>query len=378
MLPRWKLRLFRAGMLGLLLVGALVGLELALRAYQAWWPVWFLPHSDRLLTFHGRPFERNFAERLNSHGYNDEEFRTAEPSRFFRLAGIADSFGFGVVPRRYNIFTLLEQRLAATGAEIEVCNLSVVSTGPAEYARQLRAAALPLQPDLVICLFYIGNDFTDALPPAPPTLAYPQRLLRLAGGVWRNDRAAIDEFREASYVLALADYLRVAGRLREADEAYSDTEPYFTPADYRAIRRAESVIFRADSELLPRLAEEQANRLAAMQADAAAAGAGFLVVLAPQELQVLPDLQREVLGDTTGYDYARPNRVFAELLRQRGIACLDLLPAFMAAAPRHALYKPRDTHWNIAGNALAAEQVAARVNADFAAALRRPAPAGPE
>lgn len=372
---RGKRLMFISGYSALLLVVTLLVMELALRLLQLWWPVWFLPNRDRLLTFHERPFARHYDEYLNSRGYNDGEFRTDRSRRHFRLVGIADSFGFGVVPRRDNIFTVLEQRLAATGEEVEVCNISVPDIGPAEYQRQLQAEALPLQPDLVVCLFYIGNDFTDTgLAPAPAML-YPLRLARLAEGLWRQNRAAVREYREASMVLALADFCLVAQTVNPGVEIYSDSEPTFTPEDYRAIRQAESEIFRTDNDLLPRLAAEQAARLAAMRDEAARAGSGFMVVLAPQELQVLPGRQRELHGDTSGYDYARPNRVFGEMLRQREIDCLDLLPAFTAAATRQALYKPRDTHWNIAGNALAAEQLAARVIAGRAAIRRQP-PAG--
>ena len=106
-MPRRKLWLFRGFLALLLLGGTLLLLELGLRALQVWRPVWFLPHSDRLLTFRGRPYEPIFTDRLNSHGFNDGEFRIKKTPRSFCVAGIADSFGFGVVPRRYNLFTLL-------------------------------------------------------------------------------------------------------------------------------------------------------------------------------------------------------------------------------------------------------------------------------
>jgi hypothetical protein len=44
---------------------------------------------------------------------------------------------------------------------------------------------------------------------------------------------------------------------------------------------------------------------------------------------------------------------------------VDLLPAFRSAARTTRLYKPRDTHWNIAGNRLAAREIAAAVRASF-------------
>ena len=53
------------------------------------------------------------------------------------------------------------------------------------------------------------------------------------------------------------------------------------------------------------------------------------------------------------------NMLFAQLgPGEEAIPFLDLLPAFVEAGQRTRLYKPRDTHWNLAGNRLAAEVIA--------------------
>jgi hypothetical protein len=57
----------------------------------------------------------------------------------------------------------------------------------------------------------------------------------------------------------------------------------------------------------------------------------------------------------------QPNRALAAELAHDGIPMLDLLPVFRAGTETGRLYKPQDTHWNIAGNELAARQIAAFV-----------------
>jgi len=42
---------------------------------------------------------------------------------------------------------------------------------------------------------------------------------------------------------------------------------------------------------------------------------------------------------------------------------LDLLPSFVAASKTTRLYKPNDTHWNIAGNSFAAELISRHLKA---------------
>lgn len=41
---------------------------------------------------------------------------------------------------------------------------------------------------------------------------------------------------------------------------------------------------------------------------------------------------------------------------ERAVPCLDLLPVLRACP---GCYAPRDTHWNVAGNQLAAREIAA-------------------
>ncbi|HET9844625.1 MAG TPA: hypothetical protein VFQ02_02675, partial [Nitrospira sp.] len=53
-------------------------------------------------------------------------------------------------------------------------------------------------------------------------------------------------------------------------------------------------------------------------------------------------------------DFDLPNTRLAQELQGRGIKHLDLLPAFKGASKERRLYIPRNTHWNIEGNRLAA------------------------
>jgi hypothetical protein len=90
---------------------------------------------------------------------------------------------------------------------------------------------------------------------------------------------------------------------------------------------------------------------------------GLSVVVIPDEIQIDPRLQRELAAADPRYalkgmKYRLPNRKLGERLELLGIDTLDLLPAFREAARAKRLYRPRDTHWNIAGNAFAAELIA--------------------
>jgi hypothetical protein len=57
-------------------------------------------------------------------------------------------------------------------------------------------------------------------------------------------------------------------------------------------------------------------------------------------------------------DFSLPNRLLAEKLSALNIDYLDLLEPFQQAGEKTRLYRPNDSHWNIAGNRLAATEIA--------------------
>ena len=56
-------------------------------------------------------------------------------------------------------------------------------------------------------------------------------------------------------------------------------------------------------------------------------------------------------------DFAYPNTSLSNKLKEIGIDCIDLYEPFFKASVKKRLYKPYDTHWNIAGNRLASELI---------------------
>jgi hypothetical protein len=93
-----------------------------------------------------------------------------------------------------------------------------------------------------------------------------------------------------------------------------------------------------------------------------AAGSEFVLVMIPDEFQVDPlllgQLLRHLALDPAEIDPDYPQRRLAVLLDRHGIEYLDLLPVFRDRSATERLYWLRNTHWNVAGNALAAEVLA--------------------
>lgn len=313
-------------------------LEGSLRLVNAVSPI-FIFYSDSFGRYRGQPGALHFDSVLNSRGFNDVERATARPAHVRqRVVAIGDSFAFGVVPRRDNYLALLERALAADGS-VEVINLGVAGTEPRDYLAILVEEGLAYGPDVVVVGFYIGNDF----------------------------EARARKPYEHSHVATLGNFLWTLGRSGRSvivngeptSGAYDDGAAGMEEEAFRRILMGRAAIYVGDDGALAGPAARAAGYLREMRDLAAGAGAGFLVVLLPDETQVDDALQRDVARAwgvaREAIDFDRPTRAITEALGREGIQTLDLLPAFRREAARTRLYKPRDTHWNVAGNRLAAE-----------------------
>lgn len=83
--------------------------------------------------------------------------------------------------------------------------------------------------------------------------------------------------------------------------------------------------------------------------------------MAPDELQVSDKLRSSLVNEynlsPNDYDFSAPQRIIVNELKQSGIQVIDLLPAFRETAQKDTLYVKQDSHWNKAGNLLAAKSI---------------------
>jgi hypothetical protein len=318
--------------------------EGALRAYHYVRPS-FIFYSDPAGRYRGQPGAPHYGTRLNSGGFNDvEHTRTRPPHVRHRIVALGDSFALGSVPYASNYLTRLESELAADGS-VEVINMGVSGTDPIDYLSMLVQEGLAFQPDLVLVNVFVGNDF-EARRRAWYEYSYVATLVH---AVWQIAQAGIPATAPSDGPVA----------------TYRDDEPSVTLEKFLEIEVDRSWIYVAGSDELSAATTRVGAYLRAIRDAASRAGARTLIVVIPDEVQVNDALREEVIrasGHTPGtMDMDQPNRALAAELAHDGIPMLDLLPVFRAGTETGRLYKPQDTHWNIAGNELAARQIAAFV-----------------
>lgn len=321
---------------------------------------------------------------LNSRGFLTPEYAQEKPAGALRIVALGDSFTFkaGGVPFDRQWTSLLRAELQRRLARpVELIGLGIPGVGPRFERRLFQLEGAALAPDVVLLGLYVGNDLldeegTDAAglrPPGDPLREWLLRhsmLYRIARNLYHVRQGISEAERERQRHLSAA--ARSAGPAPERGgyevpgyaDAYRDDLELMTESEHlQAIGNFVRLNLPQQRTGFQRTLASVRETLLGLARDVAASGARLVVILIPDELQVDPALLRAAAqrcgAGAEDCDVDQPQREFLEVLAVEGIEHLDLLEDFRRAAAGERLYKPRDTHWNLAGNRLAAARIAA-------------------
>lgn len=318
--------------------------EVSLRVYHYFNPT-FIFYSNSYNRYRGKPYANDYSDfRLNSRGFKDKEF-IEKKGKVYRIIGIGDSFTFGVVPYKYNYLTILESKLQKDNYNIEVLNMGIPSIGPKEYLSLFVREGLELKPDMLLLTFYVGNDFTDC-----------------------SERK---KFYDYSYVATFINYLitletKYEGSNINGQGDYYNDNPTIKKEAYLKLMRQRGFMYFKGDETLTKLGNVALHCLSLINDICQKKHIEFIVVIAPDEFQVNDVLQDEVIKAfyprlTRGkWDITLPTKMITDGLDKIGIKYINLYPYFRDKSGER-LYKPQDTHWNIAGNQLSANIIQAHI-----------------
>lgn len=317
----------------IVLIISLILTEFALRAYNYFNPV-FIFYDNSYNRFRAKPFSDDWGFKLNSLGFKDVEF-SRQKNQNYRILGLGDSFAYGVVPYQNNYLTLIESQFKQQSTHVEVFNMGIPSTGPREYLSVLMHEGLQFHPDMVLLSFFIGNDFT-----------YNSRK-------WYT----------YSYVASLFHYIvtlqrQYKGHIIHGGGRYCDDCPNLSEEAYLRLEKDRSFMYLSDDQAFEALLEKAIDYLGQIQDICNKNGIKLVVAIIPDEIQINPSLQMRVRKEMSVqegfWNNTLPNERLAEKLKGMGVDYLDLYPYFLKESQVRQLYRPRDSHWNIAGNLFAA------------------------
>ena len=318
----------------------------------------------------------------NAQGFRGNPLRAGHHRR---IVVFGDSNIQGVFSTQENTFAArLERQLSdATGTDVEVVNAGVMGYGPDQSLLYMRRRLAELKPDVVVFQVFADNDFGDLLRNRlfrdsagtlvrhPSPFRYPRasRLARMQDftasllvvratlkliGVKPAQppaaRVPSDPAQYAQYLLRVSDHELAAYHAGCCDGKQVDHYDL-------------DVASRPDQEPARTQVTLMADVLAAAQDDAARSGTKFLVLIEPSAVDLTGNLTlgfRNLAG-IPGYRPDRLTTIIRDICVQRGIPYVNLFAPFHEAGPDTLYFRRDDTHWNDAGQALAARETAGPV-----------------
>jgi lysophospholipase L1-like esterase len=326
---------------------------------------------DRDLGFRVRAHAPSFDGTItNQFGFNDVDYPLQKSPRVYRILVVGDSFSW-IGGQNGNYTALLERMFEHRygGHKVDVINAGYSMTHTGEQLAMLKKFGLQYNPDLVVLGFFVGNDFIDADPDRKRIvvngvyfdiskrreytfLGYPivpqsrlKAFLEQKYKIWREERKA-----------------RAAPPVTTAATQPAQPAGTFSEDTYLGIERSRLEFFNTSPARAPRL---QANvdyifqSISEMDALLKSRNIKLVVAIYPDEFQVNEALQRSIFEryqlKHSDYDLRFAQNILKSFLDQKQIPYIDFLDRFQSEGSKRDLYVLRDSHWNAAGNQLAAD-----------------------
>ena len=354
---RLRRRMGCALVAGLALLGLIAG-ELLTRALAPVNPLseHALYQEDPDLGWRLRPGHRHTGPNgeqvaINSHGLRDPERPREKAPGTRRVVVLGDSFTFGSAIAAEDGFCRQLEGLLGTG--VEVINAGVPRYSTIQEAGWLEREGLAWQPDALVVAFFVGNDVWENLTGTGGAALRVRdgelvQAVHTERGFWRRLRNRSHLYRLLKRLPSL-----LGDRLRGEDPL--EREYHQLEAERMALCLRDEGASWAEGW------EQTRAALARIRHLAGALPVVLLVV--PDEFQVDEGLRAAVCRrqrlDPQAYDLLRPQRRLAELAAANGFELVDPLPELQRrTGAGERLYLPLDSHWNRAGNQVAAEALA--------------------
>ncbi len=329
--------IIRRATIALGIIGAL--LLIAEFAFRSWLTAYVVPQNDR-----------EFLQRVAAQ-WRHPVTMVKRPGAF-RLIGIGGAFGRAGGDDNFHARLAEHLRQAIPGAE--VLNFSLDGYLLPQNVALFTRFGAEYQPDVVLHSIFVGRDFwgdpdVDLRSYRGVPLQQPRSLL-----AWAPRNFLFRQWMEYRLFSASADE-NVSYELRwNARERLEICRTDLTP---------NHAIWSRAAQLLDDIAREAQNYRAR-----------YIIVMHPDPFQVEPrilrDMQETYDIPANAYDLGQPQRFLREYCAARGLACLDLLPAFNAQGSAGGLYEADYRQYSDAGNAIAAQAIAQMLTQAGTSALK--------
>ena len=329
--------------------------------------------------------------RINSRGFRGPEL--AVTKTLPRLIVYGDSLIAGEYSTEEATFVGQLQTVlqAQQQRSVTAINAGVVGYGPDQVALKLAAERTELQPDLIVVGLFADNDFGDLLRNKLFRMTTAQQLEQLHS---QRAQSCRHPSQARSGEPMLWQLTRQAVRGLQAQQGATpcfmsqwrtQCEAEYTEFITRndlLVRDLQADHFDADIALAPDAASARYKRqlmtLTLQHLAHAAGSVPVLAVVIPSPGDLLADYSFYDLrhSATPEYDPRRLSNWMTQAAEQAGIPVVNLYEPFARQGATSLYFQGGDNHWNDAGQALAAQLVAAEIARNGWLPRNRPLPSG--
>jgi len=326
--------------------------------------------------------EGNAFVQINRDGMRDREHSHLKPKDTIRIAFVGDSFTEAEqVALEEDFASVVERSLAARpplrGMKVETLNFGCDSYGTAQELVTLRQAVWKFSPDIVVLVFFGGNDIRNNSLSLEWHLCQPFYLLQddrlVLGGpfidspLFRTECAIKFQSRRSAVLNILGDTVSEIRSLARANKAMLASLESNAEAASAELGLGDAIYKPPLNQQWQSAWDVTEKLIVEMQRDVKGHGVQFLVVTTTIGPQVYPDpawrakYQKSLDVD----DLLYPDFRIRKLGRRAGFPVLNLAPALQIYADEHHVFlhgfantKLGTGHWNAEGHRLAGELIA--------------------
>lgn len=295
---------------------------------------------------------------INTQGNYSPEYPFDKPPNTKRIVVIGDSAVTAVVPYTKSFVRVVEQQLKTkTDTQIQFVNLGMPCIGPAIEKEILTDKGIHYEPDLILLVFSVSNDFVDdqSYADTPKEQRRPESPLQK---IIRQSYLA--SFLKTQYFLRTSPNVNLQNTSNTTATAgtyvgteYDATTPTFSEENYINLTNTLADILIPNSIPTARVASVQ-QPILEMKKIADNLHAKFLVLLIPAEFQVNMELLASAAARMnrvpSDFDIFAPQTILKTFFHQNDIQYMDIASFWQDDPNRQYYYHPRDTHLNIEGN----------------------------
>ena len=322
--------------------------------------IWLQLYPHRFTGIDGVDIVGNFSD-FTSRGYlTNDVFNKKNDA--VRILGLGDSFSVYLRDKKQNYNNILQQEFVASGkGDVEIVNAGMEAMGPGYYWHILNNYGDLINPDLVLVGFFMGNDIEEAefVVYIGNFISEPKDLIKRY--------SKYDQFRHLRLFRLLKNkytrYREAQIKKQEVKRQPSQPVGTFSQATFLEVEKQRSWIFDKNKrDELQQRWHECSDIILKMKDWCDRRKIKLVIALLPDQFQVDPEIREAVLTKykniaEKNLDLSYPDNLIANFCRTHNINCLDMLGQFQEQGKTRRLYSLRDSHWNEAGNRLAADLI---------------------